>query len=238
MLRWVVAAMAACVATAAIAAELPPPVSKELVDTNYQDGQPRSVVVGQTLVRVKGYTESKTYAWSVTTDADTFIKSGPFSGFVPAGTPVDHGIRRTARDKVTYDVYVFRKWPDGSWSAFNVDASDRVQKYVYRDMFGAWREHRKPTEFSPAAPGLKREVKETVTREPNNKNYEIVYLGQDGPSLKFEYREYTNDDLARAAFSQSLSYPKSAKTFRFRDLRFDQVKLTDDELTVKITGAP
>ncbi len=238
MLRLMAVAAAACIATTSAAAELPQPTSRDVVETNYQVGEARSVVVGETLVRVKGYVESKTYAWSITTDTDTTVKAGRFTGHVPAGTKVEHSIRRTARDKTTYEVYVYQRWPDGSWSAFNVDANDRVQGYVYRDVFGAWREDRKPTTFTPAAPSLKREVKETVGTVPTSKNYEIVYLGQDGPSLKFEYREYTNNDLARAAFSQSLSYPKSAKTFRYRDLRFDQVKLTDDELTVKISGTP
>jgi hypothetical protein len=49
-------------------------------------------------------------------------------------------------------------------------------------------------------------------------NREIIYSGKTRDAINLLYREYTEDDLARPAFSQNLVYEPDIPTIRFRDL--------------------
>jgi hypothetical protein len=51
---------------------------------------------------------------------------------------------------------------------------------------------------------------------PAGDNYELVYAGLDGDTIKITYREYTGDDMARSAFFQQLSYRRTQPTIRFK----------------------
>ncbi len=74
-------------------------------------------------------------------------------------------------------------------------------------------------EISPS--GLRfteRTVIGTVDVSSGYINYELVYSGTDGQSLKISYREYTSDNLARASFYQDLVFNLSQPTIGFRDV--------------------
>lgn len=69
-------------------------------------------------------------------------------------------------------------------------------------------------------------------------NFEIMFSGQDASSIRLQYREYTRDNMARAAFAQDLTYPRTAERIRFRDYEMRVLSLTDDELTVAVESEP
>lgn len=58
-----------------------------------------------------------------------------------------------------------------------------------------------------------------ATPSPDYRNFEIIYGGIDGATLRFTYREYSADDLARPAFAQTFSYPVGTAQVRFKDVR-------------------
>ncbi|MAK63733.1 MAG: hypothetical protein CMF75_03160, partial [Maricaulis sp.] len=41
----------------------------------------------------------------------------------------------------------------------------------------------------------------------DGQNFEIIYSGMGSGSIRLNYREFTNNDMARQAFFQELSYP-------------------------------
>jgi hypothetical protein len=69
-------------------------------------------------------------------------------------------------------------------------------------------------------------------------NFDLTYSGQDGTSIRFQYREYTADNLARDAFSQDLTYPRDSEVIRFRDYEMRVVELTPDSITVIVLAEP
>jgi hypothetical protein len=70
----------------------------------------------------------------------------------------------------------------------------------------------------------------------SGENYEIIFTGRDRDTMRFQYREYTSEDLARAAFSQDLSYPARTGTIRFRDLVLEIIELGDDSITYRVVA--
>lgn len=62
------------------------------------------------------------------------------------------------------------------------------------------------------------------------RNFEILYGGIDGQTLRFTYREYSFDDLARPAFSQAFSYPLGSATVKFKNVTLRIVDAKPDAL--------
>ena len=65
-------------------------------------------------------------------------------------------------------------------------------------------------------------------------NYEIVYTGRDKDSLKFIYREFTPNDIARPAFYQNLTYDIRSKYIRFKNYRIEVVDANDEKITYTV----
>jgi len=95
--------------------------------------------------------------------------------------------------------------PDGQFTgrARNIHAENEL---MYRYIIDP-----PETRFEPV-------ITERIDSRGGSINFEFLYNGRTDDSLNFQYREYTAGDLARPAFSQSLTYPAGAKTVRFRKL--------------------
>jgi hypothetical protein len=52
-------------------------------------------------------------------------------------------------------------------------------------------------------------------------NYEILYSGVQGDVLRLRYREYSPENLARAAFTQDLTYSLADKVIQFRSVEIE-----------------
>ena len=81
---------------------------------------------------------------------------------------------------------------------------------------------------------FKLEEKKEVDATKGFLNFEIVYSGMDDNGLKFLYREYTKDDLAKPAFYQELTYPSKAKQFRFRKIKVEIEEATSEKIRYKV----
>lgn len=70
--------------------------------------------------------------------------------------------------------------------------------------------------------------------EKNTLSREFIFNGKNGNSLKFLYREYTND-LARSAFNQELVYDTTeGNIVGFKGLRIEVIKITNTQIEYKI----
>lgn len=61
-------------------------------------------------------------------------------------------------------------------------------------------------------------------------NHEIIYSGRTRDAINLLYREYTENDLARPAFSQNLTYDPSSTSIRFRQTVIRVIEVTGDSI--------
>ena len=62
----------------------------------------------------------------------------------------------------------------------------------------------------------------------------MVYSGLDGDSIRISYREFTDQNLAREAFFQELTYPIASNTIRFRELLMRVHAVTADGIEFSV----
>ena len=73
-----------------------------------------------------------------------------------------------------------------------------------------------------------------VVESESNFMQELIYDGRVGSSLKFVYREFS-DDIYRPAFIQYIQYDYSdSSIIEIKDLQFEIIDATSDELTYKL----
>jgi hypothetical protein len=198
--------------------------SERVSDVNFTIGTSRTVVVGEPLVRVKDYRRivSATPMVQATEEAAITLPAArlsvPSSSELPLLTSIDG--RRFARiggnaveidDAGVFSGHVMQMTGPGSYEPI-----EGVATIVPSSV-----------RFAPRS-----RVSNSTTAE--GENFEIVFTGRDATSVRFQYREYTSDDMARAAFSQDLTYPVSANVIRFRNLTIEIVNLGADSITYRV----
>ena len=74
-----------------------------------------------------------------------------------------------------------------------------------------------------------------VMKDRTYENWDIIFTGRVGENITLVYREFTPDDLAKPAFYQNLTYNlEKEKTFQFRKLRVEVVRVTNEAITFKV----
>jgi hypothetical protein len=86
----------------------------------------------------------------------------------------------------------------------------------------------------PSTVRFARVVDQAVDKTRPYANYELLYSGTDGQSFGVDYREFSAEDLARPAFFQSLRYPNSSETIRFRDTTIRVHRVTSEKLVFAV----
>lgn len=204
--------IAGCAGTTTVTRPSPPPsFQPERVKTqNYELGQRKSAYVGESMVRVKDFLVSQSTATHLYPDKpftlSKWLDEIPGSPNMPhkiVGQTEIEGKRFTVLEASTtmgsrygllvgedgrLDNRIVTAWPFNGVFVFNLSPSD--------------------VHFAPP------ENKAIST--PAGENYELVYAGLDGDTIKITYREYTGDDVARAPFFQQLSYNRAQPTIRFK----------------------
>jgi len=65
-------------------------------------------------------------------------------------------------------------------------------------------------------------------------NFELIYTGKNSQSITFMYREYTPQDMIRAAYTQNLIYDVNSKSIRFRKIKIKVLYVTDDGIEYEV----
>lgn len=74
-----------------------------------------------------------------------------------------------------------------------------------------------------------------IVKDKAYENWEIIFTGRAGENITFVYREFTPDDSAKPAFYQNLTYNlEKERTFQFRKLRVEVVRVTNEGITFKV----
>lgn len=213
---------------------MPAPAPTHEVDKSYKLGVPQSAVVGNPMIRVKDY-------WVTRRDTGVYtlpiaVKFGhhPFGKdeFFPSGTPV-----RLAgyvnENGVNYRVVVF-PGQDARFFPLLVDSSGKYAGIALNMMAGGAPFHPGggkilTVEYSGEL-NFPDSTIESVSSDGGYINYELIYAGSSGDSINLIYREYTADNLARAAFNQNLTYDKSSSSIRFKNLHISILEANNEEI--------
>lgn len=75
---------------------------------------------------------------------------------------------------------------------------------------------------------------EVIDTQRGYTNFELIYTGKNNQSLTFLYREYTPDDLIRAAYSQNLVYSTDSKIIKFKKIKLKINKVTGDGIDYSV----
>lgn len=224
-----------CLALAACA-ELPlrvnpyvaPPAEFERVSVNnYELNHTQRANVGESMVRAKHYTVKKGPIGALTprTDVGMLLSAGGGQFALVAGVHYPIVGVRMARG-VSYRVVRV------GGVHILVTEDGRIEEGTVLGPQYAVIVYRLSTNPSPAY--MDPVVSEVPVAEWDFTNFEIIYTGRTHDSLRFSYREYTPQDLARPAFYQELTYPADTEYIRHKALRIQIEEATNESITYRV----
>lgn len=101
---------------------------------------------------------------------------------------------------------------------------------IYPDIYGSGN-----INFISSNNKLKTISNEYVALNPKESvNFDIIYNGISGDTLRFTYREFTENDISRPSFFQDLTYSKNDKIIKFRGIEIEIIKIKNSEIVYKI----
>lgn len=218
--------VAGCATPAPRPVFLPPTATQSepvhTIDKNYRLGERLSAFVGDPMVKVKDYyvihRDTGTYLLpKAVTFHQLFSRPKTFA----AGTPV------TFLGYYMLDGQRLKMLALPDRDAMNfpllVDEKGRFTNKLFSRAAGGWFEQTggKIASIEDFDPPLDFDTHtvDDVSTEGGYTNFELVYSGASAGQLNLIYREYTPTDLARAAFTQNLTYDRNSSTVRFRNIR-------------------
>jgi|GEM_PF-1853308 hypothetical protein len=187
--------------------------SKRVTEKTYEIGVPISTYVGDSMIRVRDFKQDIYSGAQV-----KVLKSFSMHGFLfnrdfVEGQTFPYG-GKTKLGQQAMDFF----WVD-EMRGILYDQYGEVQEKILSDsgsgttVFVAY-----TYENNGGQGAVGREPVQKITNTPDGQNFEIIYSGVSGDSIRLQYREYTDGNMAREAFFQELTYPRDAKSIRFRDL--------------------
>lgn len=204
-----------------------PTVSDErVVDRSYQLGKEQSVFVGGTLARVKDYILQKT------TRQGAMHASTDFSLFLP---PIGPTLRVSTKQPIALSGTTIRegaeyrtvKLPGQPYIDFLITADGRFEGSGINAMGARMGWNYTP---DPISVVLRPDTSTSTISESGYLNFELIYSGVTKDSIRLLYREYTQRDLVRPAFTQDLVYERDSSTIRFRTMLIKVLQATGEQL--------
>lgn len=210
---------------------------EQVAQTNFTIGEARTAVVGEPIVRVKDYVVKRiTLPALKASVAGSAQLKGVIGGDAPP-VPIDPSKEYPIAGERTVDgKHVRIAQLAGEIFVQIYDDGTPRNKEMTRTSMGMWVEVLPEFVFHPPGLTFSPVVKTDETAIPAGENYEIIFTGRDQSSMRFQYREYTSEDMARPAFSQDLTYPLTARTIRFRGLTIDVQTIGDDTITYRVVS--
>lgn len=182
-------------------------------DRNYQVGQRTRANVGDEVISVREFLVHNELVATFTVTSNFSMSDGVTTLQFATGDALEATRSHTEKDGETFliarrgDVGIFIRTDGTVWN--------RGLRYPANGpstMFAA------PFSITGTPSFTREEAMREYEREPASTNFDIVYTGNDGNAMRFTYREYTADNMARPAFFQELSYPIGSREVRFRNI--------------------
>jgi hypothetical protein len=207
--------------------------SGHVFEKNYSLGVERSALAGAPIVRVRDY-------WELARETDILAASASFTlqhaqppnvhADVAAGTLAEVRGTTTRGGKTfrlawikepivwskepTEAMYLFLLNDDGSFEGSAIDSLNAKMGFSFFT--------------SPAT--VRFLPRTSVDASRNFVNFELIYGGVADDSITLLYREYTRENLAKPANSQSLVFPKGSATIRFREIGISVLEASNEKL--------
>lgn len=211
--------------------------SEHRVETNYVIGTQLEVFVGEQMVRVQDYyvttrESGSTSARLVPTESFS-VKIPPFisASFTVNDTVTVVGT--TERGGLSYRL-VQLPAPNTQLLRFLIDDDGAFEGSAVNNL-GA----RMGWSYKPEPSSVRLKPAPSTTRIDSTKgftNFELVYSGTTRESFQLLYREYTQSDLAKPAFSQNLIYDKADNMIRFRNLQIEVHEASNDRIRFTVVS--
>ena len=232
-----------CLAAAGCMSITAPPreevASRDDVHTkSYRLGAVATAAVGDEIVRVKNY--------SVTSMATREVEVR--TGFTIDGPLYSHtfqaGERHRYAGKTTYDGKAYDVMRVDDYGLMFDDTGHVLGKLIS----GFGNRITPPVvmiysyDVTPSDARVSRVTRRIVLPEGFGQNYQLVFDGVSGDSIRIGFREYSTEDIVRPSSSQELTYPRNSRSIRFRNLAVDILEVTADRIEYRVTsdteGAP
>lgn len=235
------AALSGCVSTYTFKPLAPVATGRQEVtgSLSYIIGQTQTVTVGETLVRVRTHRSDIVVKKTYSADRDVTLLAGLNRVQVPGGRELEVVGQRVV-DGRTVDIVLV---PNGRASDFfsgavaiQIDDDGIVVPHIMAETQNIWVEVRPSLRLEPPETRFTATTAEGLSNVQPYENYEILYGGASAGSLNFQYREFTATNYARPAFSQTLSYPATTGTIRFRNLSLDILEVGESSITFAVAS--
>jgi hypothetical protein len=214
---------------------------------NYEIGREQVASIGEAVIRVKEFEVFETR----TIDSDRVAPDRSFDGVCEFPGP-DLRFRgtkdqpfpiagTTQANNATYRIIVVARNLSGEpiGVALNADSGVAAGPCAHRTLLG-WRLVGTAKFLSAGGPPIfstPTRITRIVGQMAGPDNFELVYLGITRQSMSLLYREYTDQDFARPAFSQTLNYDLSdSDVIAFRKLRIRVIKAGNQDIRYVVTA--
>jgi len=204
--------------------------TRHVVDRSYTVGKEQSASVGDAIVKVKDYYVKNSSSTAVRADMAFTLRAPPLAQFdIPQGTAATV-IGKTVDSGVAYRLVVLPQFPavsfllrdDGTFHGSGLNRGGAHMGWTYTTV--------------PSNARFVPDASDVVETSRGYTNFELVYGGATGDSIQVLYREYTQNDLARPAFSQQLVYSKASKRFRFKNVQVEVKEANNERMVYTVTA--
>lgn len=191
-------------------------------DRNYVIGKAQEAYVGDAVVDSSDY--NKTISSQGEMEAITSFKVGKnnfFAGdkFSIEGYMSLDGKKYRALKARFYEPYLF------------VDDNDYLinKEYHFANSPVAYNIKLEPNQVQ-----LKNVLQTTYSSDVPNPRFQLLFNGISDNSFFISYREFTLDNLARSSFQQDLTYLKTQKNIRFKNLVIEVISVDNEKIVYKV----
>ncbi|WP_421792008.1 hypothetical protein [Hyphobacterium sp.] len=204
--------------------------TERVTERSYELNEPVTTVVGNSMIRVRDYRRD-VYSGDRVEVQQPFSINGPvFNHDFQIGESFEYGGLTVLNDEEmeffwfgSYGI-VYNQIGQVQDKILNANAGGPPVFMIYT------------FQTNSGAGSVERANSEQISNTPDGQNYQIIFSGIDGSSIRLNYREFTDNDLARQAFYQELTYPVGAETIRFRDLELAVHEVSADQITFSVIG--
>lgn len=213
------------------------PYSSQLIGTesvytkNYNIGEERTAAVGEPIVKVKDYSVIRYSSKIMRPSADFYFEGGLVKTKGSKGDEYSV-IGSKDIDGTNYQLLDIAK--DTNHLLLISSSGEVYPKILGRVPGGSAYVFVRYRKLNPPEVKFISTPVVTVDTVSGYINYELIYSGIDKNTLHLTYREFTQDNLARAPFFQNLTYSASADTIRFKNTRIAVKHATSEGITYTV----
>jgi hypothetical protein len=232
------ALLAACSSMTSV--ELPPTVSKHIVQRNFAIGELKSVAVGETMVSLKDYYEKdRKSVWSIGHPATLRVGLGSM-----VLIPGDYAAAsRVKNDGNLYDVVAIKVHPFELTTlkpssavvpmTFLVDESGRIARAG-----GGFGFAPEVSDLDPADFHAERAEKTNIDGTRGYTNFKLLYSGVAAGAVRLTYREFGPADQTHPSQFQDLSYNLAGKSVRFKNMSLEIDSADNQAIHFRVKSVP